>query len=360
MPSLGGDMSAGRLVEWHVKPGDHVTRGDAIATVETDKANIDVEVFETGTIERLTAEPGEKLPVGSVLAYIGGEGEAAAPAALRAAAPEAPPERVLASPLARKLARELGVDLSAVRGTGPHGAIERADVERAAARKPAEPPAAGMRRAIAAAMARSNREIPHYYLETRINLRAALDWLARVNLERGVEDRILPAALLIKAVARALTQVPELNGYWIDDGLRMQSGIHVGVAVSLRGGGLLIPAIHDADRRSVSELMAAMRDLITRARSGRLKGSELTDSTITVTNLGDLGVETVFGVIYPPQVALVGFGKIVDRAWVESGDIGVRPTVNATLAADHRATDGHRGAQFLAAVERALQEPAVL
>lgn len=364
MPSLGADMQAGTLLQWNVKPGDHVKRGDVVGVVETDKANVEVEVFETGVVDRLMAQPGTKVPVGTALAYIRSEGEAGAV------------EHARASPMARRLAREFNLDLASVKGTGPHGVIERADVERAAAVAKAEavakaappvaaPPVAapaapvaavsGMRRAIAAAMARSNREIPHYYLETRIDMSKPLAALETMNQRRSVKERILPAALLLKAVAAALVDVPDLNGYWVDDQRQHKEGIHVGMTVSLRQGGLLIPAIHDTDSKSLDEIMEAMRDLITRARAGSLKSSELADSTITVTNLGDLGVESVHGVIYPPQLALVGFGKIMDRPWAENGMLGVRPVLCATLAADHRATDGHRGAQFLTALERHLQ-----
>jgi pyruvate dehydrogenase E2 component (dihydrolipoamide acetyltransferase) len=166
--------------------------------------------------------------------------------------------------------------------------------------------------------------------------------------------------MLIKAVARALGDVPELNGYWREDHLQPQEAIHLGLAISLRQGGLVIPAIHHADLKSLDEIMAVLRDLIPRVRSGRLRSSELTDATMTVTNLGDLGVEVVYGVIYPPQVALVGFGKITEQPWAEQGMLGVRPILRATLAADHRATDGHRGGQFLEALARYLQEPTTL
>jgi pyruvate dehydrogenase E2 component (dihydrolipoamide acetyltransferase) len=285
------------------------------------------------------------------------------PAAAAPAPPE--PERVRASPLARRKAKELGIDLAQLHGTGPHGVIDKEDVDTAAEALRIEaqpkPPAAefqaGMRRAIAAAMARSNREIPHYYLETRIEMDHALEFLGSENQKRSVNDRLLSPVLLLKAVARALNETPELNGYWIDDRLEQKEATHIGFAISLRQGGLVVPAIHDVDQKSLDELMEAMRDLITRARNGRLRSSELTDGTITVTNLGDLGVETVYGVIYPPQVALVGFGRIVQSPWAENGMIGIRPIVTATLAGDHRATDGRRGAQFLTALNRCLQEP---
>jgi pyruvate dehydrogenase E2 component (dihydrolipoamide acetyltransferase) len=217
-----------------------------------------------------------------------------------------------------------------------------------------------MRRAIAAAMARSNREIPHYYLQTRIDMSRTLRRLESENQKRSIKDRILPVVPLIKAVALALTEVPELNGYWIDDRHQPQEAIHIGFAIALRQGGLITPAILNADLKSVDELMEALRDLVTRARSGGLRGSELTDATVTVTSLGDLGVETVYGVIYPPQVALVGFGKTMEQPWAENGMLAVRQVLTATLAADHRATDGHRGAQFLDALNRYLQEPSKL
>ncbi len=209
-------------------------------------------------------------------------------------------------------------------------------------------------------MARSNREIPHYYLETRIDMSRALGWLETENQKRAIKDRLLPVVMLIKAVARALGDVPELNGYWIEDHLQPQEAIHIGFAISLRQGGLVIPAIHHADLKSLDELMEVLRDLIPRVRSGRLRSSELTDATMTVTNLGDLGVEVVYGVIYPPQVALVGFGKITEQPWAEHGMLGIRPILRTTLAADHRATDGHRGGQFLESLARYLQEPTTL
>ncbi|MCB0106691.1 MAG: 2-oxo acid dehydrogenase subunit E2, partial [Caldilineaceae bacterium] len=207
--------------------------------------------------------------------------------------------------------------------------------------------ATGMRHAIALAMARANRDIPHYYLQTRIDMQKALAWLEAANQKRSIKERVLPAVLLIRAVAKALTQFPELNGYWVDDHLQPQEAINIGFAIALRQGGLVTPAIHNADLMSIDDLMEAMRDLIMRTRAGRLRSSELTDSTITLTNLGDLGVETVYGVIYPPQVALIGLGKITDQPWAEHGMLGIRPVLTATIAGDHRATDGRTGAQFL-------------
>jgi pyruvate dehydrogenase E2 component (dihydrolipoamide acetyltransferase) len=278
--------------------------------------------------------------------------------------------RLRVSPLARKRAQELGVELTTIAGTGAEGSITIADVERAAERvKPAAAAVtptvgaakgldlAAMRRVIAAAMARSKREIPHYYLASTIDMHKSLDWLAAENAKRPVTKRLLYSVLLIRAVALALRSTPELNGFWVDDAFKAGDGIHIGVAISLRQGGLVNPAIHDVDKKNLDELMESMLDLVNRARTGHLRSSELSDGTITVTNLGEQGVERVFGVIYPPQVALVGFGKITERPFAANGMVGVRPMIDATLAADHRVSDGHRGGRFLIAVDRLLQEP---
>jgi pyruvate dehydrogenase E2 component (dihydrolipoamide acetyltransferase) len=369
MPSLGADMEAGTLTKWLVKPGDVVRRGDIVAVVQTEKADVDVEIFASGTVEKIHVAQGEKVPVGALLATIRREGEAAetAPAPAPTAAAPPPGERVRASPAARRRAEELGLDLTRLSGSGPEGSITIADVEAAApapaAGKPAAAPppdrSAAMRRAIAAAMSRSNREIPHYYLGTEIDLGAAMRWLGEQNAKRPVTERILPAALLLRCVALAAREVPEMNGFWSDGSFRASAPVHVGVAISLPYG-LVAPALHDAESKSLEELMKGLRDLVTRARAGTLRSSEISDPTITVTNLGDLGVETVYGVIFPPQVALVGFGRMIERPRVRQGTVLPAPTVVATLAADHRASDGHRGGLFLAAIDRLLQKPEAL
>jgi pyruvate dehydrogenase E2 component (dihydrolipoamide acetyltransferase) len=267
------------------------------------------------------------------------------------------------SPIARRRAEELRLDLAAVTGTGPDGRVTLDDVERAAVARPVARPATPadkqqrMRDAIAAAMARSKREIPHYYLGTTIDVTRALAWLAEANAQRPVTERLLPGALLIKATALALREVPELNGFWLNGRAERREAIHVGVAISLRGGGLVAPALLDADREPLDALMRGLRDLVQRARAGSLRGAEMTEPTVTVTNLGERGVETVYGVIYPPQLALVGFGAVVERPWVVDGQVLARPVVNATLSADHRASDGHRGAILLEALARLLQQP---
>jgi len=387
MPTLGADMESGTLLEWRVKPGDAVKRGDIVAVVDTSKAEIEVEIFEDGVIDELLVSEGTRVPVGTVLATLRTGAADGAPAPSPAPAPPSPapapppepavtppvaapqraPEerRLRVSPVARRAAEQLGVDLAAVAGSGPDGAITKADIERAAgAPTPAAAPAAepgeragAMRLAIGALMARSKREIPHYYLQTQIDMSRALAWLQEENLRRSVADRLLPSALLLSAVARAVAAMPAMNGFWVDGAFRAAGGVHLGVAISLRGGGLIAPALHDADRKSLDELMSGLRDLVTRARAGRLRSSEMSDPTITVTNLGEQGAELVHGVIYPPQVALVGFGGIRERPWAADGMIGARPVVIATLAADHRASDGHAGSRLLKLIDNRLQEP---
>ena len=389
MPSLGADMDAGTLVEWRIAPGQTVTRGQVVAVVETEKGAVDVESWQSGVVAQILVAVGTKVPVGTVLATLEGAAPAASvapPAAPPAPPPPAPPPpvstgaRPMASPAARRRAHEQNVELASVHGSGPHGEITVADVERAAVPStpappateealPAPPPApapapidrgAAMRQAIAASMARSKREIPHYYLGASIDMGPSLSWLREQNLSRPVTARLLPIALQLKAVALALRETPELNGFWVDGAFRPGSGTHVGVAISLRRGGLVAPAIHDVDKLSLGDVMQALSDVTVRARESRLRSSELSDPTITVTALGERGVETVFGVIHPPQVAMVGFGTTLDRPWAIDGLLGVRPVVMASLSADHRVSDGHRGARFLAALGDLLQHPETL
>lgn len=393
MPSLGADMEAGTLVEWMVKPGDRVKRGDVVAVVETQKGAIEVEIFESGLVDQILVEVGGKVPVGTPLARIQAEGEAKAaiapaptPAVPAHAAepprpvpppiaaprqPSPPPAHAAprTSPAARRLAQQHGLDPATIAGSGPDGAIVLADVEQhlAALTAPVEKPtekkkAVGldldaMRMAIAAAMARSKREIPHYYLVHQCTMTAAEEWLAAINADRDPESRLLMNVLTVKAVARAIRKFPVFNGFYRDGRFEPAAGVHVGVAIALRGGGLIAPAIHDTADLSLDKLMTDMRDLVQRARAGRIRSSEIADPTLTVSSLGDRGVEALYGVIYPPQVAIVGFGKIVTRPWVVDGAIGPRPIVTITLAADHRVSDGHAGALFLAEIGQLLQEP---
>lgn len=388
MPVLGADMKAGELISWLKQAGDHVSRGDLIAEVDTEKAVVEVEMMFGGTIEKLLIQPGEKVPVGTVLAIIRpdpGE-EAAAEQAGRIAEAALPPSRIApmrpavarpaiglppaadrlrVSPAARQLAKQRGLDLATVKGSGPGGRIMIRDVEEAAkagvpARTPEEERQLRMRQAIAASMSRSHREIPHFHVSSTIDLTSALEWLAQENVTRPVAERMLYAVLLLKASALAVRRVPEVNAIWAEEHAEQKDAVHLGVAISLRGGGLVAPAIHDADKLPLVELMARLRDLVQRARAGRLRSSEMSDPTITVTNLGETGAESVYGLVYPPQVALVGFGRVVERPLVIDGKVEVRKVVTASLAGDHRALDGYRGSAYLAEIERILSNPSEL
>ena len=472
MPSLGADMDAGTITQWLVHPGDRVRRGDIVAVVQTDKSDIEVEIFEDGTVADLAIPEGVRVSVGTVLAHVTGDAEpvtsgatsnltpgaswgepsgvppgptagatgdvtidaiSTAPPPSVATAPTEVPvasrtptrEPPVESPLVRHRAHRLGVDLAEVSGSGPGGVVTRADVEAASlsrAATPARPPSSSpyarrlavqlgvdlarlvgsgpagairerdvragalsatvgttapasasstestastasaerqrsMQRAIGALMARSKREVPHYYLDTTIDLSAASRWLEQTNRERPVADRLVMATLLFCATARAVARVPEMNGYFVDGEFSPRDTVNLGVAISQRHGGLIAPAINAAQDLTPEEMMRRVRDLVRRARNGVLRGSELSESTITVTNLGDLGVDRVFGVIYPPQVALVGFGRVHERPTATQGLLGVQPCVIATLSGDHRVSDGMRGAHFLNEIERLLREP---
>ncbi|MEU3744140.1 MULTISPECIES: dihydrolipoamide acetyltransferase family protein [Streptomyces] len=453
MPSLGADMEEGTLSQWLVHPGDRVARGDVIAVVETAKSAIEVECFESGTVDTLLVDEGTTVPVGTPLARIGTTSESrptadlspstplvrrlaqdrhvdlaalhgsgpggritradvehaepepkpehdkttglsepthtatarqqgtepgrrkrsrgGAEASTPTARPPRPvhsddpagerqaPQRVRSSPLARRLATELGIDIAEVTGTGRGGTVRAEDVRSATAAGDAARPAVPnvARAATARLMSRSKREIPHFYLSTTVDMAAALEWMHARNHELPLSGRLVPAALLFKAVALAARKVPELNGHWVDDDFVPAEDVRLGVAVSLRGGGLAAPALAHADALTVAEMMATLRDLVARTRGGRLRASETADPSLTVTNLGDQGVEAVFGVVYPPQVALVGLGRIVERPVAVNGLLGVRPVVTATLSADHRAADGATGARLLTTMDRLLQRP---
>ncbi|WP_136416403.1 dihydrolipoamide acetyltransferase family protein [Herbaspirillum sp. ST 5-3] len=382
LPFLGADVDEGKLLQWKIAPGDTIRRGQVVAVVDTSKAAVDVESWQEGSVFELLAQPGETLPVGAVLATLLEAGESpetakrtersersirapevpAMPVAVHGE-PAAPRQPVSArrriSPAARKHAEDHGIDIDSVVGTGPDGAVTLQDVQRLEAKPPAAQADkhAEMRKAIAAAMSRSKREIPHYYLGETVPMRRAQGWLTAANEKRSITERLLMACLQLKAVALALKKYPDMNGFYLDGVHRPSAAIHIGVAVSLRQGGLIAPAIHDVSEKSLDQLMVDLTDLVKRARAGSLRSSEMTDPTITVTNLGEQGVETVFGVIYPPQVALVGFGRIREMPWAVDGMLCTMPAMTASLAADHRVSDGHYGALFLAEVREWLQRP---
>ena len=250
---------------------------------------------------------------------------------------------------------------------GPEGRITAEDVERAATAAPVtttkapetppKDPKEAMRRAIAASMSRSKREIPHYYLWQEVDVTATVAWLKAENARRSLGDRLLFAALVARAVAQTAKAFPDLNGT-CDDGVHRPSDVvHLGFATSQRGGGLIAPAILNADSKDISAMMVAINDLVARVRSGGLRGSEMTSGTITVSALGDTGVDGLLPVIQPPQLAIVGAGRMMDRAVVRDGQVVVRTMMTISVAADHRVSDGARGARFLLALDKALSTP---
>lgn len=404
LPALGADMDAGTIVEWNVAPGSPVKRGDVVAVVETDKGAIDVEIFEDGVVREIIVQPGTKVPVGTVLALLdtetdaaassatatatapapspatagkrGGEGSTPAPSAVGAGdgwgeatrtvstegkASTTPGFRPKISPAARKRAQVLGVDVASLRGSGPGGAITVEDVERA---RPSPEPSytrvGGMRDAIAAAMSRSKREIPHYYLSTTADVTPTTEWVAQHNASVPVTERLLFAVLLVRSIALACGKMPGFSGFYRDGRYEESPAAHVGVAVALRSGGLVAPAILDTAGKSLATLMDDFRALVMRARAGRLRASELATPTIILTSLGEDSVDAVFPIIQPPQVAIVGAGMIVTRPWVVDGLVQPRQVITLSLGADHRVTDGRLGAQFLGRIADLLTHPAQL
>ena len=385
MPSLGADMEDGTLIEWKIKPGDKVQRGDIIAEVETQKGLIEIEVFDEGTVSELLVKEGSKVPVGTVMALIQSSKTALdqneekiikekgidlqpieEKTTTQIPVKEEIRMAIKASPLARRIAEENNISLSQIKGTGPEGAITREDVEQfilqnkqpktAVLTDKSNVQTVAIRAATAAAMSKSNREIPHYYLEKKIDVTKTLSWLKELNKNRAVEQRLLPVVLFLKAVAQSLKDFPDLNAIW-DNGLQPKKDINIGFVVALRTGGIMVPALHEVDLKNCDEIMETLNDIIPRARALKLRSSELSDSTITVTNIGEGGADSVYGIIYPPQVAIIGFGAIAEHPFAENGMIGIRSTVSVTLAGDHRATDGLTGSRFLQTINKHLQNP---
>ena len=419
MPSLGADMEDGTLVEWLIAEGDTVARGDVVAVVETQKGAIEIECFEPGQVSKLLVPVGKVVPVGAALAVIG-DGEVPEPVEVAEPEPEPAPEPVKepesataaavlerpapskpkpepvqvtpppepappaardttiafipstadqprATPAARVRARDLGIDLSGLPGTGLDGMIVLGDVERARAAPdtltevptPApEPtdPRAEMRKAIAAAMARSKQTIPHFYLSQTFDVQPVIDWLSAQNAERAPSERLLLGAVFLRAAARAARDCPTMNGHYANEAFQQAADVHAGLAIALRGGGLVAPSVMNADTLSLDDTMAAMRDLVSRARAGRLRGTEMTAGTITVSSLGDSGAESMGGVIFPPQVALVGLGAPQLRPWVVHGAVKARQVITLTVSVDHRVNDVRQASRYLSAFETHLKD----
>jgi pyruvate dehydrogenase E2 component (dihydrolipoamide acetyltransferase) len=375
LPSLGADMDEGRVVEWKFTPGDTVHRGDVFAVVETEKSDLDIEIWHDGVIEDFLVDVGQLVDVGTPIARLRATDASAPPTDIARPSPESiastPPSgrsasTIPASPLARRLAAHQGIDLGAVRGTGPGGAVLEADVVAASGGQGVPAPVSTaaprrspdtMRALIAERMATSIREIPHYHLSRDIDVGPLETWLAEQNARRPITRRILPAACFVRAVALAAARHPELNGFWLDDHVVPAESVNVAMAISLRRGGLVTPHLERADERSLDEVMHSLAEMVAAARAGNLRASWMSGATITVTHLGDTGADSVNGVISPPQVALVGFGRTRRCPWVIDDGVVVRPVVTCTLAADHRATDGAIGSRFLATLADLIDQP---
>lgn len=387
MPSLGADMDAGTLVEQTIASGAPVKRGDVIGAVETQKGVIEIEVFEDGILGEWLVELGTKVDVGSPLANIVTEGDPPeipqdpepqpAPAPPEVPPPEpAPPDisppvdptpqpippempqpvdRARITPAARRYASQHGIDLAKLAGK----TVTLSDLAEMPVLAPKDTQN-DMRAAIAASMSRSKREIPHYYLSQDVDLTDADAFVTATNIDRLPETRLILAAVIGVAIAKALVKFPEFNGHYSDGQFRPSEAVNLGFAINLRGGGLVAPALFDADHKRLDDFMQDLRDLIARVKSGRFKARELSDATMTLTSLGDRGVDRIFGVIYPPQVAIIGVGTPRKQPAIVDGQVVPRLCATITLSADHRVSDGHRGALFLRAIAKNLGRPETL
>jgi len=387
MPQMGADMEEGTVVRWLKREGDAVERGEIIAEIETDKANVEIEAFDSGIFRKVLVPEGATVPVGQIIAVIASPEEdisryeaeavaaaapAAAPTRRRPAAAEPPPARRdgrrRVSPVARRIAQEKGIDLARVTGTGPEGRILRRDVEallKSAEAAPArEAPAARaaavtpsrMRQTIARRMSRSKREAPHYYVTMDIDMTEAERLRRQVNEDPGFDVHVSVNDVIVKAVAMALARHPIFNSWFVDGEVRQQAALNIGVAVALEDG-LIAPALLDCGRKSLLEIAAESSGLAERARSGVLKADEYAGATFTVTNLGMYDVDTLIGIISPPQTAILGVGAVHSVPVAREGEVVVRERMKVALSADHRVTDGAQGAQFLLELRDLLENP---
>jgi pyruvate dehydrogenase E2 component (dihydrolipoamide acetyltransferase) len=346
MPSLGADMEQGKLMAWKIKAGDEVKKGQTMATVETTKSAVEIESFRDGKVLELVGKEGQDLRVGSTIAIFDVQGE-------EKKEPVAP--RIKISPAARKLAGQMHIDLSTIKGSGADGQIELRDIP-----SPGTTSVVNIREAIARAMARSKKEIPHYYLKSRICLDAFMGWIDEKNNVLPATERLMVPTVLMKGIIQAIKEFPSMNGYYVNGAFEAKDSIHLGIAIALKSGGVLVPAIVSAEAMDLTRLNSSFQDILIRTRKSELKNRELTEGTFTVTNVGDLGSHEVFGIIFPPQVALIGLGRI-HKAPVVDNDM-VRPglVIDVTLSADHRVTDGLTGSRFLALIEKIFLNPSML
>jgi pyruvate dehydrogenase E2 component (dihydrolipoamide acetyltransferase) len=391
MPALEVAQETGKLVAWLKNEGDSVQKGELLLEIETDKAVMEVEAEADGILTGVVARPGEEFPVGHVIAWIlspgesiphegNGEAEAeapnATPATAAALAPETVAEQIAAhasqiSPKARRLAKEAGIDISKVKGTGPGGEILASDIRDAieAQAQPAAPvpvtpaaaesePLSSIGRLMAERTTQSWTTVPHFFVEREVDAGG----LNRVRailgpaIEQAHSVKLTHTDLLIALVARTLLKHPRLNASWIDNGIQLNSSVNISIAMAVEDG-VVAPVVTNAHTAPLSEIAKLRRELTERARAGRLRMTDLTGGTFTISNLGMFQVDSFSAIITPPQVAIVAVGAIKDRVVPIEGGVGVRPTLRLTISADHRIADGAKAAAFLKDLAAAIEDP---
>ncbi|MEE8283310.1 MAG: dihydrolipoamide acetyltransferase family protein [candidate division NC10 bacterium] len=399
MPKMGYDMTEGTIVRWVKQEGDEVKHGEVIAEIETTKVTVEVEAYGSGVLRKIMVSEGQTVPVGEVIAVIAGRDEAipgieekSAPAVTEAPRPAASSAeaavgakeesgpRVAASPVARQIARQQGVDLKLIRGTGPGGRIIKEDVEVFLKKRPAEvprpapvptaaAPAAApleipheerdlsrIRQTIARRMAESKRVAPHFYVTSDINMTEVLK--LRQSLNALVEERgkISVTDMLVKAAAKTLREFPEVNASFAEGKLRVYQRINIGIAVALDQG-LVTPVIADCDTKPLSQIAHEAKEMVERARTGRLRPEDFTPGTFTISNLGMFDVEEFVAVINPPEAAILAVGSVTARPVVVDGEVKAADRMKVTLSADHRVLDGAVAARFLQRFKLFLEQP---
>lgn len=410
MPQMGYDMREGTVVRWHKREGEAVNRGEVIADIETDKATVEFEAYTAGVLGRIVAAEGIAVPVGNLIAIItapgeavpdagGGEGAGLAAAAAPAPGPVTPAAagsvvesgavpagsgddgRVRASPIARRLARERGIDLALVAGTGPNGRIVEQDVlnyQPAAVAPPAiaepapEPAAAGaaapadgrielsrMRQTIARVTADSKTTAPHFYVTAEVDMGRAMALRREVNDAADPASRVSVNDLMVKACALALAKHPKFNSFYRGDHLQVHGAMNIGIAIALETG-LILPGVSNCEGKSLLEIAAATKDLISRANSGTLRNEEYSATTFSISNMGMFDVESFTAIIYPPHAAILAVGSVKEQPVVRDGQLGIGQMMKATLSTDHRVADGAEAAQFLMEIKRVLENPVSL
>ena len=367
MPALAPDMVKGKVIRWLKREGEAIRAGEVLAEIETDKVTLELEATSGGVVARLLVPAGDaEVAVDAPIALIVAPGENAAASAGASPAP-APrgPARVFATPIARRLARERGLDLPSLTGSGPNGRIVKEDVlsadpaPAAAGARASAVPHSAMRRVIARRLLEARQSIPHYDLTVDVELDAVLEVRRGLNAGRASGERLSLNDFVVKAVGRALREIPAVNASWTEDAVLRHAGVDVAVAVST-GAGLLTPVVRSVDRKPVAAISAELRALVDRARAGRLRPDEYQGGGFTVSNLGMYGVREFAAIIDPPQSGILAVGAAEPRPVVRDGAVVIRTLMTCTLSADHRTVDGAVGAQFLSAFRSALERPLAL